>query len=208
MDYPFDTVGLNSETIDTLDETYRLLKSKFRIELTGNIDFHLQGFEVFKECANVNFRGSFVIKGGRGDCYVLFLEVHTIKKSSSKYDPGLYDYCECQTWCLAYLKKDFGHVIIRPETFADKIVELVRPVELDFEDDKAFSDTFYVLVDDRWKAESAIDRNFRNVVMDMRHENIIIEIINHTLIIGYGKPVTPETSAQLAEFIVRLCSTC
>ncbi|HTI58031.1 hypothetical protein [Mucilaginibacter sp.] len=208
MNYPFDTVGLNSETIDMFDETYKLLKSKFKIELTGNIDFRLQDFEVFRGCNNVNIRGSYVIKNSRTDCYILFVEIHKIKKGGLGTVPPTYDYYEYQTWALAYVKKDFGRVFIRPETLADKIVELVHPVELDFADDKAFSDIFYVLVNDRWKAESAMDRNFRNAVMDVRHEDILIEIIDHTLIIGHRHQVSPESSQQLADFVARICSTC
>ena len=98
--------------------------------------------------------------------------------------------------------------LIRPETLTDKLIELVHPVELDFDDDKAFSDTFYVLVNDRYKAESAMNRDFRNVVMDMRHEDVVIEIINHTLIIGNRKPVMPETTLKLAEFVARTASNC
>lgn len=208
MDYPFDTVGLHSETIDTLDETYKLLRSKFRIELTGNINFHLEDFEVFRECTDVNLRGSYVIKNARTDCYALFVEIHKVKKDGNTRSSSLYDYYEYQTWTLAYLKKDFGRILIRPETLADKIIELIHPVELDFTEDKAFSDTFYVLVNDRWKAEAAMDRNFRNVVMDMRHEDVIIEIIDHTLIVGHRKPVSPERAVQLAEFVSRVCSNC
>lgn len=208
MNYPFDTVGLNSETIDTFDETYKLLKSKFKIELTGDIDFHLQDFEVFRGCNNVNIRGSYVIKNARTDCYILFVEIHKIKKGGYGTVPPTYDYYEYQTWALAYVKKDFGRVFIRPETLADKIVELVHPVELDFAEDKAFSDIFYVLVNDRWKAESAMDRNFRNAVMDVRHEDILIEIIDHTLIIGHRHQASPESALQLADFVTRICSTC
>jgi hypothetical protein len=79
---------------------------------------------------------------------------------------------------------------------------------LDFDDDKAFSDTFYVLVNDRYKAESAMNRDFRNVIMDMRHEDVIIEIIGHTLIIGHRKPIMPETTIKLAEFVARIASNC
>jgi hypothetical protein len=208
MNYTFDTVGLTSDQVDIFQETYESLRARFRMELTGDIDFHLQDFEVFKECAGVSLRGSYVIKAARTDCYILFVEAHTIKKGGSTKLPALCDNYEYQTWALAYLKKDFGHVFIRPETLADKIVELVHPVELDFEDDKAFSDTFYVLVNDRWKADIAIDRNFRNVVMDMRHEDVLIEIIDHTLIIGYNRAVSPDASVQLAEFVTRLCSNC
>jgi hypothetical protein len=44
--------------------------------------------------------------------------------------------------------------------------------------------------------------------MDMRHEDVAIEIIDHTLIIGHRKPVSPESAISLAEFVVRICSNC
>lgn len=207
MDYSFETAGLDSETIDTLDETYKLLRSKFDLQHTGDIDFHLEDFEVFRKCANVGLIGSYVIKNARTDCYVLFVRNHQLIKGSKNL-PGLHDYCQYQVWALAYVKKDFGRVLIRPETLADKIVELVHPVELDFAEDKAFSDTWYVLVNDRWKADMAMDRNFRNAVMDLRHEDLLIEIIDHTLIVGYDRVVSPDTAMHLAEFVVRLCSNC
>lgn len=208
MDYPFDTAGLTGETIDTFDDTYKLLKSKLRIELTGDIDFHLEDFEVFKDCAGVNVRGSYVIKNARTDCYVLFVEIHKVKMDGNTRSSRLYDYYDYQSWALAYLKKDCGRALIRPETLTDKLIELVHPVELDFDDDKAFSDTFYVLVNDRYKAESAMNRDFRNVVMDVRHEDVIIEIAGHTLIIGNRKPIMPETTVKLAEFVTRIASNC
>ena len=205
MNYSFDTVGLTSHQVDIFQETLDALKARFRTELTGDINFYLPDFEVFRDCEDVNLRGSYVIKSARTDCYVLFVDIHKVKKGNRG---SFYDYYEYQTWALAYLKKDFGRVLIRPETLVDKLIELVHPVELDFEDDKAFSDTFYVLVNDRWKADIAMDRNFRNVVMDMRHEDVVIEIIDHTLIIGHNRPVSPDASVQLAEFVVRLCSNC
>ena len=208
MNYPFDTVGLTSDQVDIFQETYDALKARLRIELTGDINFHLPDFEVFRTHADVKLRGSYVIKSARTDCYMLFVEVHDLQKTGGRMTTGLQDVFEYQTWALAYLKKDFGRVMIRPETLVDKLIELVHPVELDFEDDKAFSDTFYVLVNDRWKADIGMDRNFRNVVMDMRHEDVLIEIIDHTLIIGHNRPVSPEASVQLAEFVTRLCSNC
>jgi hypothetical protein len=208
MNYPFDTVGLTSDQVDLYQETYETLKSRFHVELTGNIDFHLPDFEVFRNCEDVKLRGSFVIKSARTDCYILFVEVHQKHRTRNLNHLVAQDHYEYQTWALAYLKKDFGRVLIRPETLADKIIELVHPVELDFEEDKAFSDTWYVLINDRWKAEAAMDRNFRNAVMDVRHDHVVIEIIDHTLIIGHNRSASPDASLQLAEFVVRLCSNC
>jgi hypothetical protein len=54
----------------------------------------------------------------------------------------------------------------------------------------------------------AMDRNFRNAVMDLRHEDVLIEIIDHTLIAGYDREVSPDAVLQLADFVVRICSNC
>jgi len=203
--YPFDTTGLLGDSIDLYSDTYKALKGKFNVQVTGNIDFQLEQFEVFKGYDDINLRGSYVVKQPAcADSYVLFIEAHSSEM-------GRYErvhYYRAQTWVIAFMKCDFDRVLIRRETLADKIIELVHPVELDFEDDKAFSDTFYVLVNDRNKALRAIDRNFRNAVMDIRHEDFTIELIGHTLIAGSQQPIMPETAVHLAEFAERLCRFC
>jgi hypothetical protein len=203
--YPFDAVGLGCDQIDLFNDTYKALKSKFTIETTGHINFQLEQFDVFKNYLDINLRGSLVIKHQSKESYILFIENHF--RMPGGRGPTI-DTHECQTWALAFLKKDFGRVLIRRETLADKILELVHPVELDFAEDKPFSDTFYVLVNDHHKAVEAINRNFRNAVMDIRHDDFVIEIMEHTLIIGDQKPVSPERAVYLAEFVARLSIMC
>jgi hypothetical protein len=203
--YPFDTIGLSTEVIDSYQDTYDLIKTKLSIAPTGHINFQLEQFEVFKSYVDTNLRGSFVIKHLDNSSYILFIENHQI---TAPLNSRTVDYTECQIWALAYLKKDFGRVLIRRETLADKIIELVHPVELDFKEDMPFSDTFYVLVNDHQKAVAAIDRNFRNAVMDIREDDFIIEIVNHTLIIGNRKPVSADKAIHLAEFVARVASMC
>jgi len=203
--YPFDIVGLSCDEIDRLNDTYKALKSKFNIEFTGNIDFDLKQFEVFRNYFEVNLRDSYQIKHLDKHSYLLFIQTHTRTLGQKG---GIFDHYENQTWALAYLKRDFGRVLIRRETLADKIIEFVHPVELDFADDKAFSDTFYVLVNDRHKAGAAIDRNFRNAVMDIREDDFVIEIVEHTLLIGNQKPISAERAIYLAEFVARLSTMC
>jgi hypothetical protein len=201
---PFNTTGLCTEEIDRFYDTYKALKAKFPIEFTGHIDFELEQFEIFKNYLNIDLRDSYVIKHLDNDSYIFFIE--TQLKNYGK--DSIAAHCEYQTWALAYLKRDFGRILIRPETLADKIIELIHPVELDFEEDKVFSDTFYVLVNDRQKAIAAINRNFRNAVMDIREDDFVIEIVNHTLIIGNRKPISPEKTVHLAEFVTRLTTLC
>ncbi len=203
--FPFDTVGLSCEEIDRFSDTYKVLKAKFNIDFTGDIDFHLDQFQVFKNYLDINLRDSYVIRHLGKESYMLFIETH-FKSGSAK--STITDCYENHTWALAFLKRDFGRALIRRETLADKIIELVHPVELDFAEDKPFSDTFFVLVNDRQKAATAIDRNFRNAVMDIREDDFVIEIVEHTLIIGNQKPISPKRAVYLAEFVARLSSIC
>lgn len=203
---PFNTAGLCAEEIEQLHETYKALKEKYNIQFTGNIDFHLEQFEVFKGCPHVNIRDCYVIKqDNNNDTYILFIE--TTEKTTGN-NGEIVSHCQYQTWGIAYLKNDFGRVKIRRETLTDKIIELVHPIELDFDEDMPFSDTFYVLVDDRKKAAAAINRNFRNAVMDIREDNFVIEIAGHTLIIGDKNPISYEKAIYLADFMVRLALVC
>ncbi len=207
--YPFDTVGLNTETIDRFQDTYKALKEKFNIQLTGYIDFQLEQFEVFKNCLDVKVKGSYVIKHDRGDSYILFVEVH-YKLKSMYYNAAIQsnDLLEYQVWGLTYVKQNFGRVLIRRETLTDKILELVHPLELDFKEDKAFSDTFYVVVNDHVKAGLCMDRNFRNAVMDIRDNDFMIEVVDHTLIIGNYDPIVAEKSIHIGEFVARVAEGC
>jgi len=202
--FPFDSVNNGCENIDGFRETFIALRSKFDIQQTGIIDFHLEQFEVLNHYLSFNLLGSFVIKHHGCDSYILIIETQQ-KNMGKGYIGGKTD---CQAWALAYLKKDFGRVLIRRETLTDKILELIHPIELDFEDDKAFSDTFYVLINDLRKVTAAMDRNFRNAVMDIREDDFIIEIVEHTLLIGDQRPMSPERAVYLAEFVARVASLC
>jgi len=204
--YHFHTEGLEQDTIDLYHDTYTSLKGKLEFCRTGDIDFHLEQFEVFNNTVRMRVLGSYAVKQQNGnDCYVLFIEKHYNYTGSKGHT---YEDADFQTWVVAYLKNDFDRVLIRRETLTDKLIELVHPVELDFEDDKAFSDTFYVLVNDRNKALRGIDRNFRNAVMDLRHEDFVIEIFGHTLIAGRQGATMPGTALHLAEFAERVCKIC
>jgi hypothetical protein len=204
-DLSFNSAGLGTNEVERFQDTCIALKTAFNILPTGHIDFHLEQFEVFKHYQDVNLRNSYVIKQANNDCYVFFIDTQ-YKSVGNK--GGIKDHYEYQTWALAYLKHDFGRVLIRPETLTDKILELIHPLELDFKDDKAFSDTFYVVVNDHVKAIAGIDRSLRNAVMDVRADNFVIEIVDHTLLIGSHKPISSEKAVHLAEFVARVALMC
>src|ERR1700744_2368816 len=101
---PFDTTGLTSDAIDLYADTCQALRNKLSIQLTGNIDFNLEQFEVFRGCETLNLRGSFVIKQDNGnDSYVLFIE--STRDAAGRRD--MHRRNVYQTWVMAFMKQDF-----------------------------------------------------------------------------------------------------
>jgi len=200
-----DATGLPDTEIEAFDATYRALKEEFRVEVPGYIDFQLEQFEALNHHKAVNVRDVFAIKNPCGDSYLLFVDMDTYHASPKpKQNPT--HYTEYQPWALAYLKRDFGRVFIRTETIIDKIREIIFPIELDFKEDKPFSDRFYVLTDDKRKTELAMTQEFRDAMMAIKETDFVVEIFEHTLIIGNRKPITPENSLYLADFVTRLAA--
>jgi hypothetical protein len=197
----FDTTGLSSIETDAFDATCRALKEQFRIEVPGYINFQLEQFEALNHHKAVNVRDAFAIKNHCGDSYLLFVDMDTYHTHIKEHKSHFTEY---QPWALAYLKRDFGRVFIRTETIIDKIREIIFPIELDFKEDKPFSDRYYVLTDDKHKAELAITREFRDAMMAIKETDFVVEIFEHTLIIGNRKPITPEHTLYLADFVARL----
>ncbi|MBD1394949.1 hypothetical protein [Mucilaginibacter glaciei] len=199
----FDVAGLTPVDIDAFDATCNHLRENYRVEVPGDIDFQLEQFETFNHYKDLNIRDTYAIKHIGADSYMLFLEMNPNAKSTRAELKHHHNY---QPWALTYLKQDFGRVFIRTETLLDKIREIVFPIELDFREDKPFSDRFYVLTDDKEKAHKAMTQQFRDAMMLIKETDFVVEIFEHTLIIGNRKPVAPEHACYLAEFVSRLAN--
>ncbi|MFD0792252.1 hypothetical protein ACFQZX_01410 [Mucilaginibacter litoreus] len=197
-----DATGLPDIGKYPYDTTCQRLRNRFRIEVPGKIDFKLEQFEVLNHHKAVNLRDTFAIKNPCGDSYILLLDTDINTHSINQQEKS--SAASFQPWALAYLKRNFGRIIIRTETIVDKIREVIFPIEFDIRDDKPFSKRFYVLTDDRQKAETAMTKEFRDAVMSIKKSDFVIEIFEHTLIIGNHKPVTPENTLYLADFVAKL----
>jgi hypothetical protein len=193
---PFDTVNMNADDVQALEDCYKALKQNCKIGLTNDDVIKLKDFDVFSGCTKASIAGTLLINHPEDGCYLTFVKVFTAFKrgGSNKY----------QIWASATLRSDFGRVIIRQETLVDKILNAVHPVELHFKDDPHFSSKFYVVTNDKDKATAAMTSNFRDAIRDIQLDYFIIEIAGSTLIIGNVQLITPQQAIYLAEFASKL----
>ncbi len=114
---------------------------------------------------------------------------------------------EFQQWGILNLSKDYGHILIKPETMLDKVHELIHHIELDFDDDPEFSKKYYILTDDKTKADLYLTPSFRDQIKAITAPDFIVEILGNQLIIGNKKLIDLESALTFVEFLDKLMLT-
>lgn len=102
------------------------------------------------------------------------------------------------------LQNDYAHTYIRPETFADKINEWVDPVEVDFEEDKAFSRKYYALTTDEAQFRSQVSPAFLAAIA--HYDGLEIEIINNLMLLRTKTRISQESGFKMVNVMARLCN--
>ncbi|HWZ04068.1 MAG TPA: hypothetical protein VNX40_10705 [Mucilaginibacter sp.] len=204
--FPFDTVRLDADEVKSLEGTYNALKAKFNIGLPKNTHDFVNKFEIFNNNPDAKLGGTLLINHPEANCYLNFVKSGYSYSSGGRGGNGgqSFEYDKYQIWAFATLNKDFGRVLIRPETFADRILEIVHPTELRFPDDKSFNESFYIVANDPEKAKAGMTQYCRDVITEMMYKDFAIEIINETLVIRTNQPINADEAVHLAEFVSKL----
>lgn len=103
---------------------------------------------------------------------------------------------------LAKLKKDYGLVLIRPETTVDKISDLFVHTDIDFDFDKEFSRRYYLAANDETKLRANISAGFLETVKN--YSGLEIEIDGNVLTARLRKPFSQENVKTITNFITEI----
>lgn len=198
---PFDITNIDAAEVQLLEDTYTALRKKFRVSITEDHTFDINKFEVFNNSKDISIGGSLLINHPEKGCYLTFVKVATHIQNGR--GPAI-DYYKYQIWACATLRGDFGRMLIRRETMVDRVLNLVHPTELHFNDYAAFNKKFNVVADDKLKAIPAMTRAFRNALMEIQSDDFVIEIVNSTLVIGNAQPLDPKQIVYFAEVAGKL----
>lgn len=197
---PFDTVGIDAEEVLALEKTYDLLKKKFNITLPGKVDTPINKFELFNNNPNASIGGSFIINSPKNTSCLTFIKSHFSVSAGGRGGGSINaDYDKYQVWAFVTLSKNFGRVLIRKKTFTDGLLEIVNHVELKIAGDEQFNSKYHVVANDKDKAIEGLTPELRAVIMGIKNQELIIEIVNNTLVIGNNEPINPELIVYLVE---------
>jgi hypothetical protein len=102
---------------------------------------------------------------------------------------------EYEMLALVNINKDLGKVFISPESFADKISEFFNPIEIDFPEDKAFSDKYYVLSGDAGKVKNNLSAGLRKAISNF--DNLYLECSDAKMIIRVQDEISVENTKTI-----------
>lgn len=113
-----------------------------------------------------------------------------------------YEQNETQIIGFTKLKKDYGQLLISPESIEDKIRDWFEKSDIDFKDFPKFSSRYLFQADDRNKAESFATANRLQLIE--QQPNIIIEVKNNLLIAKYPRNINSDDFNAMTSFLKNL----
>lgn len=198
------SVDDNDDPNDVMAELHELYKNKLSASFDFDFNFDLGTFELFKNYNTCFIASVLKLANNKADFFIARISATYHLSTASRYPHS--GSTEYQAWGFGTLKADFGHILIKPETFIDKIHEFVNPIELDFDDDKEFSRKFYVITSDKTKALLQMTAAFRDAVQLILTEDVVIEIVQNKIIIGNKKIITMDACVDFINFLDRISS--
>jgi hypothetical protein len=136
--------------------------------------------------------------------HILFIHVSYKYGQLQRYGDNTVAGDDIQIYGCIKVGKDFGNVLIRPETLEDKIHELIDHQEILFPGFPSFNHKYYVLASDREKLKSAMSSEMISAIEPFN--GLYIEIHNDMLLAGFKRNVDNETASDLITFLSEISS--
>lgn len=159
----------------------------------------LSQFSNIKSYEKVTLLSSFIIPNNVYNTHLVLLTFNSFQEHVGSKSTRVIKNVDCELVGLTSLKFDIGHTYIRPESFRDKLMELINSVDIDFKEDKEFSRKYYMVSDDEEKVRKNIDLNFLKAVKQDR--DMHIEIIDRYIILRTLKPVKFENMKTIVDML-------
>jgi hypothetical protein len=188
----------NSNECNILSNAFASIAGEYELSLAGNsekagITNILSNFDSLKGHETEHIIN--VLKVKKSNLFFSLIIVG-LDFSAQRGSKSLSKEFEYEMLALVHLNKDLGKVYISPESIPDKISEFFNPVEIDFPDDKAFSDKYYVLSADAAKVRENLNANLRKAITG--YNNLYLECSGEKIIIRMQNEISMENAKTIS----------
>lgn len=190
------------DTIRDLHKGFSELKIKFEklnISEENKLIKRLSQFSTLNEYDKISLIDAYKFYNLQNNSNLALLTFNYHDVTIGNHGPRVTKNIYCELIGLTSINYNIGHVLIKPETVIEKLIELVNPIEIDFKENKEFSSKYYVLANDEKKLRENIDLNLLEHIN--KHKELYIEIINGIILIRTLKPVDSNSIKTVVELI-------
>jgi hypothetical protein len=166
-----------------------------------NIESILLRFDSLNDYTKVVLSEAIEIKKHQQISFLLLLSM-TFSYKSTKSPQNETRFSEYELIGIATLKKDYGRVLIRPETFEDKIKNLFLVTDIDFDFNEDFSKKYYVVANDETKVRNCTSNSFLEAVQAF--DDLEIELDGNILMVRLRKQFTRENGEVISNFMTAI----
>jgi len=166
-----------------------------------NIENIISRFDSLNNYSLVVLSDVVEVKKNQNGSYLLLLSL-TYGYKGIKTPQNESRFSEYELFGIAILRRDYGRVLIRPETISDKINDLFLNLDIDFDFDKEFSKKYFVVTNDESKVRNCISKSFLETVRG--YSGLEIELDSNILLVRLRKSFTPENGEIITNFITAI----
>ncbi len=182
-----------------LEEIHENLSKDFEVNFNPNFTFNFKKFAIFNHISVVNPFLCFDVAYDSEHFQIVALNIQYNYIGGKRGDSLIN---ENQIWGLKTLKNNYGNIFLRDENIYDKVAEIFNKTEIDFQEDKEFSNRYYLVSDQVDKTRFSFNSKIRSYFKEIpKSENYIFEIAENIIIVGNRKPINQYYSHQIANFL-------
>lgn len=192
----FNSIFLTGEEKAIIDQATALLKQMGNVNSRVDERLPFRQFFLLKDYLNFEVLQALEVQKDSASVSVYFVDLR-YRSLSGKYSSGFGS--DQQAYIVGRLNKSYGNIILHKETLFNKIYELFTPLEMDFDEDAAFSSKFYVLSRDHDLARKFFSLRIREALFKIPHFNLYLEVNANSLLIGNMKSIAGMEVREMAQ---------
>jgi len=165
--------------------------------IKGTSSPHISDFHLINTKNKPIFYNAWKLKNNSNNFTLCLIEYETHYEEAHRYGSSIKK--DTHKYFFGYLTTpiDLGQVLIRPETIADKISELINPIEIDIKGFEKFNKRYYVLANNQDKFMKGIDADLLNYLANIK--NVQLEFNGNRCFFRLLKAIDKNETIKLCE---------
>jgi hypothetical protein len=159
------------------------LNSKFEVSTDIETDYNLASLNSFVD-NNFGIIEDYQLSNDK-KINLLFVSTNSIDNDVPEYIIGnSANFNNIQLWAVLTTNNNYEHTLLRCESIKNKIIDFFIKQDIDYIEDKEFSNNFYIMSNNSETAKNYFSEEMRKAILKFKDSKIIIELKGDKIYVG------------------------